>query len=241
MSSLEMLEYCHGGITFQGRLAKPAETGLRPAVLVAHHGPGQSQFDFDRSALLADAGYYALAIDMYGFGMSPSSKDAFIPLYQEMIDVADLIRNRMRAAYDALRSVKGVDPDRISAIGFCFGGQCALELARSGADLTAAVSFHGVLSTKLPAKKGSVRAKLLVMTGALDPWAPANEVADFQQEMTEAEADWHLTVYGKGEHGFTNPLVEREHALPGIRYDAMLDRLSWQQAMAFLKAANFGN
>jgi len=128
-----------------------------------------------------------------------------------------------------------VDAARVGGVGFCFGGQCVLELARSGAPASAVVSFHGLLHTSQPARAGEVKAKVLVLTGARDPYVPAEAVAALQREFSEAGADWQLTVYGEGWHAFTDPNPKKAE-VPGVRYDPVLDRLSWAQATAFLAA-----
>jgi dienelactone hydrolase len=128
----------------------------------------------------------------------------------------------------------------MAAIGFCFGGQCVLELARTGADVKAVVSFHGLLGTQIPTPRGGVKAMVLAITGALDPFVPESDVQRFQEEMAAAEADWHLTIYGQGWHAFTDPDVSTHHDIPGVRYDPALDHLSWSQATAFLATALHG-
>jgi dienelactone hydrolase len=236
MSELERYDYTHDGVTLQGRLARPKAGGKRPAVLVFHHALGQCRHDLERAGHLAEAGYVALACDMYGFGLRQATQEEFAPIFQAMQDDPDLLRARIMAAYEALARLPEVDPAQISAIGFCFGGQCVLELARSGADVRGVVSFHGLLTTKRPAPRGGIKAKVLAITGALDPYAPLEHVQAFQQEMAATEADWHLTIYGQGWHAFTDPDVERIHKVPGVVYDERLDKLSWAQATAFLAA-----
>jgi dienelactone hydrolase len=236
MSALPSFDYSHDGVALHGRIAMPKQTGPRPAVLVMHHAMGLGAHDCERAQRLADAGYVALASDMYGLGYRHDMSDDFVPLFMAFQEDPQLLRKRILAAYGALRDLPEVDPARISAIGFCFGGQCVLELARSGADVVSVVSFHGLLTTKAPAQPGAVKAKVLAITGALDPYAPPADVQGFQAEMAEAQADWHLTVYGQGWHAFTDEAIERDHNVPGVRYDARLDRLSWAQATAFLEA-----
>jgi dienelactone hydrolase len=137
------------------------------------------------------------------------------------------LRARGRAALATLAAQPEVDADRLAAIGFCFGGSVALELAREGADLKAVVSFHGVLSTKTPAASGQVKASILVCTGADDPLAPPPQVADFENEMRSAGVrDWQLISYGNTLHGFTNPAADGS-MMRTARYDEQADRRSW--------------
>lgn len=235
MTELSTFAYTHDGETLKGEIARPAGPGPHPAVLVMHHAIGLGPNEMRRAKMLAEAGYVALATDMYGIGTEAVPQDVYGPLFAKLQADPNRLRGRVLAGYETLRAQPGVDKARIGAIGFCFGGQCVLELARSGAPVGAVVSFHGLLTTGLPAAKGAVKAKVLAITGALDPYAPPEHVADFQKEMAAAEADWQLTVYGNGMHAWTDPSVA-EHNVPGVRYDAFLDKLSWAQATDFLAA-----
>jgi dienelactone hydrolase len=202
-------------------------------VLVMHDLLGMSAMLLRRTQELARAGYVALATDMYGPRTpgAPEHHDGSV-----LQTKPELLRARVLASFEAVRKLPQVDPGRIAAIGYCFGGECVLELARSGAAARSVVSFHGLLTTKLPAKPGAVRAKILAITGALDPYAPPVHVHEFQKEMTDAGADWQMTTYGLGWHAFTDPDVATRIDVPGLRYDPLLDRLSWTQATAFLEA-----
>ncbi len=119
-----------------------------------------------------------------------------------------------------------MDPGRVAAVGYCFGGTCVLELARDGGDVRAVVSFHGGLTTTAPAAAGGVTAKVLSCTGADDPFIPAAQVQAFGQEMTAAGADWQTVVYGNAAHSFTNPGADQA-GMAGVKYDATADRRSW--------------
>lgn len=233
MTELRTFEYTHDGQTLKGEIALPAGPGPHPAVLVMHHAIGMGENEMRRARMLAEAGYVALATDMYGIGSEAVPDKVYLPIFRGLQADPEKLRGRVLAGYEGLRALPEVDSSRIGAIGFCFGGQCVLELARTGADVASVVSFHGLLTTDAPARKGAVKAKVLVITGALDPYAPPAHVADLQTEMTEAGVDWHLTVYGRGLHAWTDPTVPAND-IPGVRYDAVLDRLSWIQATAFL-------
>jgi dienelactone hydrolase len=234
MSALEPIDYAHDGLKLAGRIARPAGSGPHPAILVMHSALGPDQQTADRAQDLAKLGYVALATDLYGLGPAGPDLD-YVPLFQQYQEQPDLLRARILAGYEALRALPGVDAGRIAAIGYCFGGQCVLELARSGADVRSVVSFHGLLRTARPAQPGTVRAHMLVLTGAKDPFVPEEDVRRFQEEMTTAQADWQLTVYGDGYHSFTAPEAAKLN-YEGIRYNPLLDRLSWAQATAFLDA-----
>jgi dienelactone hydrolase len=233
---IQEFEYLdQAGVTMTGQIARSSGNGSRPGVLVMHSALGLDDLVRSRAQDLAALGYVALATDMYGVGPEPMSKEECGPLFLALQQDPDLLRSRAVSGLDALRALPEVDATRVSAIGYCFGGQCALELARTGARLSSVVSFHGMLTTAKPAQPGAVCAKLLTISGAMDPYVPAKEVAAFQEEMTAAGADWQVTVYGGGLHAFTMPDIERE-GVPGTAYDPFLDRLSWAQATAFLAA-----
>ena len=236
MTELTPYEYTHDGVRLEGQLALPAGPGPHPAVLVMHNAHGLGPHTRERTRMMAEAGYVALATDMYGDGRylteSADIGASFAPLQAE----PGKLRSRVLAGFEALRAHPKVDKNRVGAIGYCFGGQCVLELARSGADAKGVVSFHGLLTTAQPAKHGEVRAKVLVLAGAKDPWAPPQHIESLKTEMTEAGADWQLTVYGEGYHAFTDPHGAEIAGQPGIVYDPLLEKLSWAQMMAFLDA-----
>jgi dienelactone hydrolase len=236
MTDLAKLEYVHDGATLTGRLARPKGPGPHPGVLVMYDALGFGDHVARRTRMLAELGYVALATDMYGTGDHTPTHEEVGALFTALQGDPERLRGRVVAGYEALRKVDGVDPARISAIGFCFGGQCVLELARSGVAAASVVSFHGLLTTRFPARAGEVKAKVLALTGALDPYAPAADLAGFEKEMTEADADWQVTVYGRGWHAFTDASVAGRTDAPGIRYDPFIDRLAWAQATEFLDA-----
>jgi dienelactone hydrolase len=238
MTDLQVFEYRHDDLALFGLLAWPRGPGPHPAVLVMRDALALGQVVSRRAHDLAAAGYVALVTDMYGVGPGEPQQAEASRMFGELQQEPERLRGRVLAAYDALRALEGVDASRISAIGYCFGGQCVFELARSGADVRSVVSFHGLMTTKLPAQPGAVKARVLAITGALDPYAPLSDVEGFQKEMSQAGADWHLTVYGQAMHAFTDPQVCAKTDIPGLKYDPLLDRLSWSQATAFLEAAS---
>jgi dienelactone hydrolase len=235
MTETQDFTYDHDGLMLTGQIARPSGAGPHPGVLVMHSALGLDDLVCRRARDLAALGYVALATDMYGVGQERISKEGCGPLFLALQESPDLLRSRAIAGFDRLRALPEVDAARVSAIGFCFGGQCALELARNGADLRSVVSFHGLLRTAMPAQRGAVKATVLTMSGARDPYVPAEDVAAFRGEMTNAAADWQVTVYGQGLHAFTEPDIAKQD-VPGTEYDPFLDRLSWAQATAFLAA-----
>jgi dienelactone hydrolase len=232
---LASIEYAHAGLGLKGELALPSGAGPHPGVLVMHDAHGLGELVRVRARRLAEAGYVAFATDMYGAGRYFDDPKDCVPQFTEMQASADLLRGRVMAGLEVLLARPEVDTSRIGAIGFCFGGQCVIELARSGADVRGVVSFHGLLTTQRPARAGEVKAKVMALCGGKDPYAPAKDIEGFQAEMTAAGADWQTTVYGEAWHAFTDPNADRM-PVPGVRYDPLVDRLSWAQATTFLDA-----
>ena len=236
MSDLRTIEYEHDGVALRGELALPTGVGPYPALLVMHDALGLGSLVRRRSRELAEAGYVAFAPDMYGGGRRFKNGQEAGPVFKELQEKPQRLRDRVLAGFEVLKTQPQTDASRIGALGFCFGGQCVLELARSGADVKAAVSFHGLLSTRMPAEPGVIKAKVLALTGMQDPYAPATDVETFQKEMTAARVDWHLTVYGQGWHAFSDPEAVQMTNIPGVRYDRFLEKLSWSQATDFIDA-----
>lgn len=226
--------YSDGDLELRGILERPIAPNGR-AVLVVHEAPGLGNNARRRTAMLAELGYVALAADLYGGGRTFRESEAVAEMDALRCDPA-AFRQRVRAGLDALTALSGVPPRRCAAIGYCFGGMAVLELARSGAELAAVVSFHGLLRSSQPAVKGEVGARILACTGALDPLVPLEDVTAFQQEMAAAKADWQLIVYGRALHSFTNPNVAGGYD-PRMDYDPSADRQSWAAALRFLEEA----
>ena len=234
MTNLSTVTCRHEGANLQGQLALPASPGPHPAVMVMHNAHGLGPQVRESARLLAHEGYLALATDMYGDGIfheDPSGAGASLgPLWKN----PQLLRARVVAWYECLKERAEVATNRMAAIGYCFGGQCVLELARSGADLKAVVSYHGILTTAMPAKPGTVRAHVAVYTGAEDPYAPRKHVDDFQDEMQAAGARWQIMSFGRCCHAFTDTHIRAN--LPGLAYDPIADKVSWAGTLALLKA-----
>jgi dienelactone hydrolase len=199
-------------------------------VLVVHtaFGLGEHMRGVIRS--LAAEGYVALAVDMFGEGAYSEDTAVVAELVKPVWGNAARLRARMGAWLAVLRGRNEVIADHIAAIGYCFGGQCVLEFARGGADVRAVVSYHGILSTNAPAQRGAVRAHVSVYTGALDPHAPAADVAALRAELTAAEADWQITEFGSAYHAFTDP--EAASPQTGRAYDPLAHQLSWAGTLA---------
>ena len=236
----QVFEYRDGETLCRGELAwDDATPGRRPGVLVVHEGGGINDHPKRRAALLAELGYVALACDMFGGGQYVSDRKRGGELMAALRSDPQTLRRRVQAGLDALAAQPLVDAAHLAAIGFCFGGMTVLELARSGAPIAGVVSFHGILDTPLPAQPGAVKAKVLVLHGADDPYAPPPKVNAFIEEMRQAQADWQLNVYGGAQHGFTRPDAA-QLGIPGVAYHAQTDRRAWQAMQGFF-AELFGS
>jgi dienelactone hydrolase len=223
----EDIDYACEGVTLRGYLAR-TEGPKRPGVLLFHEGVGLEDFAMAKARQVAELGYVALAADMFGERRQARNLQEVATVVGGLRAEPQRLRARADAALATLAGRPEVDAKRLAAIGFCFGGSVVLELARSGADLKAAVSFHGVLGTKNPATEGRVKASILVLTGAEDPLAPPDQVAAFESEMRAAKvADWQVVSYGNVLHGFTNPAADGSMMRTAM-YDAQADRRSWQ-------------
>jgi len=222
------LDYRCDDVNLRGYLAWNEDAAEpRPGVLVFHEGLGLGEFAMERARRLAELGYVALAADMFGDRRHASNLQEVANLVGGLRAEPEKLRARGRAALATLAALPQVDATRLAAIGFCFGGSVVLELAREGADLKAVVSFHGVLSTKIPAPSGRVKASVLVLTGAEDPLAPPDQVTAFENEMREgAVRDWQVISYGNTLHGFTNPAADGSMMRTAL-YNEQADRRSW--------------
>ncbi|MDD2768991.1 MAG: dienelactone hydrolase family protein [Methylococcus sp.] len=204
----------------------------RPTVLIAHAWAGRDDFVCNKARKLAELGYAAFALDMYGKGVLGNGPDENGRLMQPFMADRELLQGRIGAALDTVRALPQVDPSRVAAMGFCFGGLCVLDLARTGADVNGVVSFHGLLTPPGNTSGRKIRGKVLVLHGYDDPMAPPEQVHSLGRELTEAGADWQIHMYGNTVHAFTNPLAN-DRAF-GTVYDLAADRRSWQSMQNFL-------
>ena len=223
---LEDIAYSADGADMVGYLATPTGGGTGPAVLLAHEGPGLSDHAKVRARRLAALGYMVFALDYHGGGVPLPMTEARQRLGIWMADPTG-IRARATAALEVLTDQAGVDVKRVAAIGYCFGGTTALELARSGAELAAVVGFHSGLGTARPQDAAAIRGKVLTLIGTADPLIPPEQRAAFEAEMTAAGVDWRMTLYGGVGHSFTNPDADAFN-MPGIKYHALSDHRSWR-------------
>ena len=233
----EEIVYRVGDTDFTGYLVyDDAIKGKRPGVLVVHEWWGLNDYARKRADMLAQWGYTAFALDMYGTGKLADHPDDAKSFMQAVTADMPEAEKRFDKAQSILQRHATVDARHIAAIGYCFGGGIVLHMARAGDDLDGVVSFHGSLGTAVPAKKGRVAAGVLVFTGAADPFAPPAAVTAFEQEMQAAGADYELVSYPGVKHSFTNPDADqlaKRFGMP-LAYDRHADEDSWQRTRTFL-------
>ena len=201
----------------------------RPGVLVVHEWWGHNEYARSRARQLAELGYTALAVDMYGEGKQATHPKDAGKFSGELKKNMPLAEARFKGALHLIRDQPTVDADRIGAIGYCFGGGIVLEMARQGFDLDAVTSFHGSLTTSTPPEKGAVKAKVLVANGAADPFVKPEHIKIFKAQMDAVGADYQLVNYPGAKHSFTNPDADKYGEKFGIplAYNAEADKASW--------------
>jgi dienelactone hydrolase len=228
----ETLHYQADGLEMLGHLAfDPGQSGRRPGVLVFPEAFGLSEHAKSRAERLASLGYVALAADLHGQQYLTSGLDEAMQLLGVLRENPDKIRARASAPLQALLARPDVDPDRIGAIGYCFGGTMALELARSGAAVAAVAGFHSGLSTKTPEDAKHIKGKVLVCIGADDPGVDFDQRAAFEREMRDGGVNWQMSVYGGVKHSFTNPEADKMGRPEFAAYDEQADRRSWSEML----------
>ena len=223
------VNYKFGDQEYRAFVANP-EKESAPFVLVVHTWAGRDDFVEKKAIELAEEGYVAMAVDMYGEAKVGTSTEENQSLMTPLIEDRDKLKAIINSAVEAGKKIDGVDSSKVAAIGYCFGGLVVLDLARSGTDISGVVSFHGLLMSSDISTDG-IQAKVLVLHGERDPMVPLSMVDDFQKEMTEAEADWQLHSYGNAYHAFTNK--EANDPNLGTQYNENADKRSWQSMMNF--------
>lgn len=229
----ETVTYRDGNAVLEGYLAyDDAVRGRRPGVLVIHEWTGIGDYVRSRTEQLAKLGYVAFAADIYGKGVRPQNPQAAAAQAKIYRSDRSLMRRRAQAGLTVLQKNRWSDPNRLAAIGYCFGGGVALELARSGADVDGVVSFHGNLDTPDSSDAENIKGKVLVLHGADDPLVPLYQILAFQDEMRKANVDWQMVSYGGAVHSFTNPKAGNDPS-QGTAYNANADRRSWEDMRQF--------
>lgn len=228
----QLIEYTHAGNTLEGFCAfDPKHGKQQPLVLVAHAWAGRDEFACDKARALADLGYVGFAIDMFGKGILGNSNEENAQLIAPFIEDRQLLLARLQAGLNAAQQLPVVDQKRIGAIGFCFGGLCVLDLARSGIAINGVVSFHGLLNAPENTYSSTISAKVLVLHGYDDPMATPDQVITFCQEMTTAKSDWQLHAYGNTVHAFTKHDANDPDF--GTVYNALANQRAWAAMQYF--------
>lgn len=232
----ETVEYKQGDTTLEGVLVydDTAKTP-RPGVLIVHQWMGLTDYEKKRAAMLAELGYAAFCVDIYGKGVRPANPQAAGAEAGKYKKDRTLLRERVNAGLDTFKKQKVVDKKHIAAIGYCFGGTTVIELARSGADVAGVVSFHGGLDSPKPEDGKNIKGKVLACHGADDPFVPAKDLAAFEDEMRNAKVDWRLIKYGGAVHSFTD--WNATGSMEGAKYNERADKRSWEDMKSFLGEA----
>ena len=229
----EAVEYKAGDVTCEGWHAyDDSKSGKLPAVLIVHQWTGLTDYEKMRAKMVAELGYNVFALDIYGKGVRPAKPDAPKEAGKYKGD-RKLFRERLNAGLDVLRKDAHTDPARMAAIGYCFGGTGVIELARSGADVKAIVSFHGGLDSPTPADGKNIKGKVLACHGADDPFVPAKDVDAWEAEMKSANVDYKLIKYPGAVHAFTQKMAGNDNS-KGAAYNADADAKSWEAMKEFL-------
>lgn len=226
-------DYQDGNTSLEGYLAYHESSAKKPAILVAHDWSGRREMACKGAEIAADLGYVGFALDMYGKGVFGADGDAekngalMAPFAQDRT----LLRRRITAALQAVRQLPQVDASKVAAMGYCFGGMCVLELARSGADVLGVISIHGIFAPGNIANE-DITAKVLCLHGHDDPMVPPEQVLSFETEMTQAGVDWQVHIYGNTMHAFTNP--KANNPAFGTVYKAAAAKRAYQSIENFL-------
>ena len=227
------IDYQDGDVDLQGYLAwDDAVEGKRPGVMIAHAWAGRSDFENGKAEALAKLGYVGFALDNFGRGILGTNTEENSALIQPFLDDRAMLQGRMQIALKVLKGLDEVDASRVAAIGFCFGGLCVLDLARTGTDVCGVVSFHGLFGSPGNTAGNKIKAKVLALHGWDDPMAPPDQVVSLAEELSSMGADWQVHGYGNTMHAFTNPQANDPEF--GTVYSPDADRRSWNAMQDFL-------
>lgn len=237
---IRSIDYEHDGYALRGEFAwDDTWTAPRPGVVVVHDAMKSSQgFEEERAVTLAGMGFAGFALDVYGAGVQGADEADAARLMQPFRDDRGFLQERLQAGLRAAIELPEIDPERMAAIGYCFGGMSVLDLARWNAPVAGVASFHGLLDAPPPnvlaeTRHEPITAKVLVLHGWEDPFVPPDDLQGFASEMTEREADWQLLTFGNTAHAFTN--VRYDDRERGVQYDARADRRAWRALTNFLE------
>ena len=234
------VSYKQGDTVMKGFVAYNDEIEtVRPGILVMHEWWGHNAYARKRARMLAEMGYTALAVDMYGDGQTADHPDDAGKFSSAVGSNLPLAKARYEAALETLKQQPGVEADKIAAIGYCFGGGILLNMARMGTDIDGIVSYHGSLATGSPAQKGDIKTRIRVFNGADDPFVKPEQIEAFKKEMESAGVDYKVVNYPGAKHSFTNPGANefgKKFNLP-LEYNEQADKQSWEDMKAFLQDA----
>ena len=231
---MHLLEYTHNGTTLEAYVAHHRRgPEKKPAVILLHAWRGRDAFVCEQAEYFAKLGYVGIALDMYGKGVLGQTDEENAQLMQPFMDDRELLLARARRGYETVQKLEGVDPRKIVAMGFCFGGLCALDLARNITELAGAISVHGLLGPPPKTELTQIAAPILVYHGYEDPFVPQEQVVQFTQEMTRAQADWQLHVFSQTYHAFTYPGANTPEK--GLLYKARSAKRTFKMIELFLQ------
>jgi dienelactone hydrolase len=230
----KVITYSHNGTELEGYLAYKEGGGKKPGIIIVHQWKGLGDYEKKRAEMLAELGYVAFAVDVYGKGIRPTNPKEAGEQAGKYRNDRPLLRARVQAGLDKLKSMDMVDAGNVAAMGYCFGGGAVLELARSGADVKGVISFHGNLDTPNPADANNIKGKVLVLHGAIDPNVPRPTVDGFVKEMEDAKVDYYLVEYGGAVHSFTDWNAGTDVS-KGSAYNEKADKRSWEEMQEFYK------
>lgn len=234
MIKTKKIEYQDSEKTFEGVVAFDDKNERKvPIVMIAHAYGGQSKFEENKAIELAKLGYVGFAIDVYGKGVRANSPEEAKELMDTLNADRNLLLERMKTSLRVAKSIDVGDENNIGAIGFCFGGKCVLDLARSGEKIKGIVSFHGVFDAPSPKKENKIETPILILHGWDDPLAKPNDVIKLTQELTNKKAEWEFIAYGHTGHAFTNP--NAKFPKKGMLYNEEVAKKSWSRMKTFFK------
>ena len=228
----ENYQYHDGNETFEGFLVSHDDKRARPGVIISHAWGGLGDFEKEKAQAVAELGYTVLAIDVYGKGVRGNSIDENRELMGRYLSDRALLRQRVNNGLATLKNLDTVDSDKVAAMGYCFGGLCVLDLARSGADVNGVISLHGIFAAPENLSNELIKAKVLALHGYDDPMATPENLKDFCTEMTDAGVDWQVHAYGLTYHAFTNPAANDPGM--GTVFSPNANKRSWQAVENFL-------
>jgi dienelactone hydrolase len=228
------IPYRQGGVDLQGYLAyDDALQGILPGVLVVHEWWGLNDYARKRAEQLASLGYVAFALDMYGKNKETEHPKQAQEFMKRVTENIDSWQKRALAGLEVLKRQPNTDPNRIAAIGYCFGGSTVQQLAYSGADIKGVVSFHGSLIPPTASAARQTKAKILICHGAADPFAKPKLLHKYITAMNASQIDWQMVIFGHAKHSFTNPGADK-YGMPQLSYNRQADLRSWEYMRLFL-------